>query len=67
MKVDYIIRGGRVIDPASGIDEVRDIAVKNMRVVDAASEPLEAAWPVIDAAGMHSPVRRNLREDKEGR
>ena len=52
MKVDYIIRGGRVIDPASGIDEVRDIAVKNMRVVDAAGEPLEAAWPVIDAAGM---------------
>ena len=52
MKVDYIIRGGRVIDPASGIDEVRDIAVKNMRVVDAAGEPLEAVWPVIDAAGM---------------
>lgn len=32
-KADYVIRGGRVIDPASGIDEVRDVWVKNMHVI----------------------------------
>ena len=51
MKVDYIIRGGRVIDPAAGIDGIRDIAVRNMRIVEIGSEPVEAAWPVIDAPG----------------
>lgn len=52
MKVDYIIRGGRVIDPASGTDGIRDIAVRNMRIVDTGSEPVDAAWPVIDASGL---------------
>lgn len=52
MKVDYIIRGGRVIDPAAGIDGIRDIAVRNMRIVEIGSEPVEAAWPVIDATGL---------------
>ena len=28
MKVDYIIRGGRVVDPSAGIDEIRDIYIK---------------------------------------
>ena len=52
MKVDYIIRGGRVIDPASGTDCVKDIYVKNMHIVNPGSEPAEAVWPVIDATGM---------------
>lgn len=51
MKVDYIIRGGRVIDPAAGIDEIRDVAVRNMRVVDAAGAEC-GRDQIIDAAGM---------------
>lgn len=53
MKVDYIIRGGRVIDPASGIDEVRDVYVRNMRIVDPGDEAVECkADQIIDASGM---------------
>lgn len=51
MKVDYIIRGGRVIDPASNTDKVRDVAVKGMFLVDAdGAECLPDR--VIDATGM---------------
>ena len=51
MKVVYIIRGGRVIDPAAGTDEIRDIAVRNMRIVDA--EGAECGKDqIIDASGM---------------
>ncbi len=32
MKVDYIIRGGHVMDPASGTNEKRDIFIRNMRI-----------------------------------
>ena len=32
MKVDYIIRGGRVVDPSAGIDEIKDIYIKNIRI-----------------------------------
>jgi predicted amidohydrolase len=28
-KFDLIVRGGRVIDPASGLDGVHDVAVKD--------------------------------------
>ena len=52
MKADYIIRGGRVIDPASGTDEVRDVYVRNMRIVDPGAEPVECrADQIIDASG----------------
>lgn len=48
MKVDYLIQGGRVIDSYQGIDVVRDIAVKNGKIVGAdEAEPAE----VIDASG----------------
>ena len=53
MKLDYIIRRGRVIDPASGIDEVRDVYVRNMRIVDPGDETVECkADQIIDAADM---------------
>ena len=48
MKADFIIRNGRVIDPAAGIDEVKDIAVRNMRVID---EKDAEGGQVIDAEG----------------
>ena len=41
MKVDYIIRGGRVVDPSAGIDEIRDIYIKNMRIADLKGEAAE--------------------------
>lgn len=57
MHVDLLIRNGRVIDPAQGTNEVRDIAITNGRVVDlsslddgSSSEPLSAN-EVIDATG----------------
>lgn len=64
---DLIVRGGRVIDPVSGVDGVRDIAVSDGKVCELA-ESLEicAAKEVIDASGqwvipgiidMHTHVR----------
>lgn len=53
MKVDYIIKGGRVMDPARGIDEVRDVYVRNMRIVDPGEENVVCnPNQVIDAAGL---------------
>lgn len=48
MKVDYLIQKGHVIDDYQGIDDVRDIAVRNGKIVSA-----DAAEPVytIDASG----------------
>ena len=48
MKVDYIIKNGRVVDPAAGIDEVRDVAVVGSRIVALEGEA-EPRWAVIDA------------------
>lgn len=50
MKADYIIRGGRVIDPAAGTDEVKDIVVQNMRIVDPGEKEITCK-EVIDASG----------------
>jgi dihydroorotase len=43
-----IFRGARVIDPARGTDEIRDIAVADGRLTD----PATAGGEVIDAAGL---------------
>ena len=52
MKVDYVIRGGRVLNPATGTDEVKDIYVRNMRIVEAQGEAVECpSNQVIDAEG----------------
>jgi len=49
---DLIIKGGRVVDPSSGIDGVRDIGIRGERVA-AMEEEIDAnqAQEVIDAAG----------------
>lgn len=53
MKVDYIIRGGRVIDPSNDIDEIKDIYIKNFLIVDpGAREVVCDADRIIDASGM---------------
>jgi dihydroorotase len=47
-----VIRGGRVIDPASGIDAIRDIAVEDGRVA-AVGERLDAdGATIVDAGGL---------------
>ncbi len=50
--MDLVIRGGRVIDPAAGVDGPRDVAIEAGRVaaVEARIDPGTA--PVIDAAGL---------------
>ena len=47
-KVDYLIRGGHVIDSVRGIDGIEDLAVKNGKLVSA--QEVSAAQ-VIDASG----------------
>ncbi|WP_353094243.1 formylmethanofuran dehydrogenase subunit A [Methylibium sp.] len=43
------LRGGRVIDPANGVDAVRDMGVRDGRIVDL--HPKEAVGEDIDASG----------------
>jgi len=51
MPFDLIIKGGRVIDPASDIDGIRDVAVEGDRIAAVEpSIPRESAKRVIDAA-----------------
>ena len=40
--LDLLIRGGRVIDPINRLDVIRDVAIKDGRVVDVA-ETIELA------------------------
>jgi cytosine/adenosine deaminase-related metal-dependent hydrolase len=47
---DLIVRGGRVIDPESGRDEIADVAVSGDRVIDIGNE-LAPAPVELDAAG----------------
>lgn len=50
MKPDYIIRGGRVIDPATNTDEVRDVVIKGAYIVSPGTEPA-GNGRIIDAEG----------------
>lgn len=46
------IRGGRVIDPAEGCDEIRDLWIDAGKVVAAPTDPDVKATRTIDASGM---------------
>ena len=49
---DVVLKGGRVIDPAAGIDGVRDVAVKGGRIATVAENMLPtAAKETIDCRG----------------
>lgn len=50
MKVDILIRGGRVMDPARGVDAQGDVAVVGNRIVPLPDGPVEAGQ-VVDASG----------------
>jgi dihydroorotase len=72
-----LIRGGRVVDPAQGIDRVDDLLVRDGLVVSvghAGGQPLGRADETIDAAGlivapglidMHVHLREPGREEDE--
>lgn len=52
MNVDYIIRGGLVIDPSTGTNGIQDIYIKNMRIADLHGETAECRPDfIIDASG----------------
>ncbi|MEO5756460.1 MAG: amidohydrolase/deacetylase family metallohydrolase [Mesorhizobium sp.] len=52
MRIDLLFKGGRLIDPASGLDAPRDLAIANGRVVAVESDiPTDRATRVIDASG----------------
>ena len=46
-----VIRGGTVIDPASGLHEITDIAVENGRIAGLGDFSAAQATQVVDASG----------------
>lgn len=50
MRADFMIKGGRVMDPSAGTDEIRDVVIRNTKIVDAQGEAVECDH-VIDASG----------------
>jgi N-acyl-D-aspartate/D-glutamate deacylase len=48
---DLVIRGGRVIDPETGLDGVRDVGITTGRIAAVSTEPL-AGTAVLDARGL---------------
>ena len=53
---DLLLRGGRVICPASGVDGIRDIAIRNGKIAAVASDilPTSAREVVIHTVGRES-------------
>jgi dihydroorotase len=65
-----IIQGGRVIDPANGVDEVRDIFVVDGKIASAAAanaEKINAKGKIVTPGliDMHVHLREPGRSDKE--
>lgn len=50
--MDFVIRGARVVDPAWGLDGLRDIAVENGRVLAVERSIDPGSRPVLDAGGL---------------
>ncbi len=48
---DLVIRGGRVIDPQSGLDAVRNVGIRGGRIAAVTEAPLDGA-SVLDARGL---------------
>ena len=46
------IRGGRIIDPASGRDEIGDLLVTDCHIAESTAAPTDSSVPVIDAQGL---------------
>src|SRR4029453_18043793 len=50
-RYDLVIRGGRVMDPETGLDAVRDVGIRGGEIARISTEPLEGAR-VLDARGL---------------
>ena len=70
---DLLIRGGRVMDPANGIDAVLDVWIRNGRVAQVAAG-IQAEEPTLEARGLvvtpgfidlHAHLREPGEEHKE--
>jgi dihydroorotase-like cyclic amidohydrolase len=48
---DLLVRGGRVVDPCSGVDGRRDVAVSGGRIAAVAPSVAGSAETTVDAAG----------------
>ncbi len=50
---DFLIKGGRVVDPRNGLDAVRDVAIKDGRIAAVAADiPAARALKAVDAKGL---------------
>lgn len=72
---DLVLEGGRVIDPESGLDAVRNIAVKNGKIVRISRGKLKAS-EVLDVSGLvvspgfidlHAHGQNNIANDYQSR
>lgn len=52
MQIDLILKGGRVIDPASGLDAIRDVAVRGDRIAQIGDNLDIATASEIDCSGL---------------
>jgi N-acyl-D-aspartate/D-glutamate deacylase len=50
-RYDVVVRGGRVIDPETGLDAIRDVGIRDGRIAAVSEDRLEGA-DVIDARGL---------------
>lgn len=52
MRVDYVIKNGRVIDPSLNFDGIKDLYIRNNKIVDVKDGNVECnPNQVIDATG----------------
>ena len=49
-RYDFVIKGGRVMDPARGLDAIRDVAIANGRIVAVAAQIKPGAAETLDAS-----------------
>ena len=74
MSGDVLIRGGRVVDPGSGVDATLDVLIRDGRVAALGADIDGAGAPVLEAAGrivapgfvdLHTHLREPGQEHKE--
>jgi dihydroorotase len=49
---DLVLRGGRIIDPASGRDETADIAFGNGKIIEIARDVPASGAEIVDVRGL---------------